>query len=47
MGQAGLHRERQDKNLLPVPILHPGVAGDVQDGNMLLELLNLQLDILC
>lgn len=35
-----------DKNLLPVSILHAGVAGDVEDGYVLLELLNLQLDVL-
>lgn len=34
-------------NLLPVPILHARVAGDVEDGYVLLELFNLQLDVLC
>lgn len=38
---------RQGQNLLPVSVLHSWVAGNAEDGKVLLELLNLQFDILC
>lgn len=35
-----------DRDLLPVPVFHPRVAGDGEDGDVLLELVDLDFHVL-
>lgn len=47
LGWAGWLGVGRDRDLLPVPIFHSWVAGNGEDRDVLLELINLDFHILC